>query len=152
MFNLRTKKVQNIFYGLKMNLSLIQSKNWKFPKIFTILRFYLENHKFEEPNSSTTAPESWDVIGTSEIADSPEDDLSIKSLEIQESAPELAKDHDNFAVKDSNVLSQSDQPYSNQAEIQGDLVSKKPIEVPISTQSKNPTITPKEISLKIFTI
>ena len=86
------------------------------------------------------------------MADSPEDDLSIKSLEIQESAPELAKDHDNFAVKDSNVLAQSDQPYSNRAEIQGDLVSKKPIEVPISMQSKNPTITPKEISLKIFTI
>ena len=113
------------------------------PSQFAIIRFYLENHKFDEPNSSTTAPESWDVIETSEIADSPVDDLSIKSLEIRENALEQAKDHDNFAVKDSNILSQSDMPYSNQAEIQGDLVSQKSIQVPVSKQSK----TPKEISL-----
>ena len=76
------------------------------------------------------------------------DDLSINSLEIRGNAPELTKDRDNFSVKDSNVLSQSDQPYSNQAEIQGDLVSQKCFEVPISMQSKTLTITPKEILLK----
>ena len=122
-----------------------------YPSAIAIIRFYLDNHKFDEPNSSTTAPESWDVIETSEIADSLVDDLSIKSLEIRENAPELAKDLDNFAVNDSNGLSQSDLPYSNQAEIQGDLVSQKSIQVPISMHSKTLTITPKEISLKILT-
>ena len=28
------KSKKHFFYGLKMNVSLIQSKNWKFPKIF----------------------------------------------------------------------------------------------------------------------
>ena len=28
------KSTKHFFYGLKMNVSLIKSKNWKFPKIF----------------------------------------------------------------------------------------------------------------------